>query len=63
MVDAVEDEEKSKALASSFSSVLQNRLTWLGEKIQKMAPAAAGAAAGDLASQLEVDKLLAGLGK
>lgn len=64
LIDAVEDEAKSKAVSQAFSSVVQNRLTWLSEKVQQHAPQAATAAGGGkLADQMEIDKLLASMGK
>jgi hypothetical protein len=62
LVDAVGDEAKTKQLTDSFSSVLQNRLTWLSEKVQKLAPAGISAGA-PLSAQLDVDQLLANFGK
>lgn len=61
LVDAVADEAKSKQLTDSFSSVLQNRLTWLSDRLQKMAPNTSGGA--PLSAQLEVDQLLANFAK
>jgi hypothetical protein len=58
----VGDEAKTKQLTDSFSSVLQNRLTWLSEKVQKLAPAGISAGA-PLSAQLDVDQLLANFGK
>ncbi len=57
LIDAVADEEKSKTLAGSFSQVVQGRLHWLSEKIQKAAPG------GDLQTQAEIDQLMKNLGK
>ncbi len=54
LVDALESEEKTSAVASSFAPVLQNRLTWLSEKVQAMGKASGA----DIQSQLEIDKLL-----
>ena len=62
LVDACADEAKTKQLTDSFSSVLQNRLTWLSEKVQKMAPAGTSGGA-PLSAQLDVDQLLASFGK
>lgn len=61
LVDAVGDEARTKQLADSFASVLQNRLTWLSDRVQKMAPNVSGGA--PLSAQLEVDQLLASLTK
>lgn len=59
LVDAVADEAKTQQLTDSFASVLQNRLTWLSDRVQKMAPG--GTSGAPLSAQLEVDQLLAGL--
>lgn len=56
LVDALESEEKTAAVASNFAPVLQNRLTWLSEKVQAMGKASGA----DIQSQLDIDKLLAG---
>lgn len=53
----VADEEKSKTLAGSFSQVVQGRLHWLSERIQKAAPG------GELQTQAEIDQLMKNLGK
>ena len=57
LIDSLEDDKGSRELAESFSSVLQKRLAWLGQKIQQMAPAGAGN------TQLEMEKLLGSLKK
>jgi chemotaxis protein histidine kinase CheA len=58
LVDNLQDEARSKVVANAFATTLEKRLTWLGEKLQKMAPAAAP---GPLGSQLQVDAILAKL--
>lgn len=57
LVETLGDDAANKATAAAFAAVLQNRLTWLSGKVQ------AGAGGVDLQSQLEIDKILARLGK
>lgn len=52
LVDTLDDEAKNRALASSFGTVLENRLTWLGGKLQSQGQS------GDLRSQLDIDKIM-----
>lgn len=56
LVDSVGDEKKSEEIAKSFSSVVQNRLVWLSEKLQQHAPAAKPG--NEIKSQLDIDNLL-----
>ena len=56
LVTSLNDEAKNRSLAASFASVLQNRLSWLGEKVQALGKASGA----DLQSQLEIDKIMAG---
>jgi len=57
LVETLGDDAANKAKAAAFASVLQNRLTWLSGKVQ------AGSGGVELQSQLEIDKILAQLGK
>ncbi len=59
LVDTLGNAEENKAKASAFAPVLQNRLTWLGERVQSLGKSSGA----DLKSQLEIDKILAGFTK
>jgi len=60
LIENLDDDAKSKELAGAFANTLQNRLKWLGEKVQKVSPNASGAPA--IASASEIEQLLKNLG-
>jgi chemotaxis protein histidine kinase CheA len=59
LVDNVDNEAKSQALADAFSSTVQNRLKWLSDKVQQLS----GTKAAETMNQSQVDDILAHLKK
>lgn len=71
LIEALEDEKESSAIAGRFSLVLEKRLRWLSDKLTALNPKASGtlssgsgadAAPSAPASQIDVDELLKGFG-